>query len=79
MRIKHRYLNCIVNFQWELIKNVITSCIDTTAKLKQMPPKKSNNPPWIDKKYIILSKKRDIEYKKAIRSKHAKEKIDPIG
>jgi hypothetical protein len=62
-----------VNFAWSLIKNIITSCIDATARKKQMPPKKSNNCPWLNKSYINLTQKRDIAFKKAIHNKENKD------
>ena len=42
------------------IKGIITSCIDNHAPLKEVPLKKSNKIPWIDKAYTCLTKKRDI-------------------
>lgn len=55
-----------VNFQWNLIKLTLVSCLDSIAKLKHVPSKKSNNSPWIDKEYTMLAKKKDSSYRKAI-------------
>ena len=61
--------NACVNFQWSQLRTVLTGCLDSIAKSKQVPSKKSNNSPWIDKSYTSLSKKRDAVYLKAISCK----------
>ena len=62
--------NTCVNFQWSQLKKVLVACLDSIAKNKQVPSKKSNNSPWIDKSYTSLSKKRDAVYLKAISCKN---------
>jgi hypothetical protein len=57
------------NDQWLLIKNIINSCVDSIAPFKKMPPRKSNNSPWIDRNYVSMSKKRDRLFSRAIKKK----------
>ena len=59
---KLTFLNKCVNEQQRLIKDIIILCIDSSAALKHVPLKHSNNTPWIDKIFINLSKKRDTLY-----------------
>ena len=61
------FIGTNVNEQWNVIRGIISSCIDSTAPLKQIPIKKTNNSPWIDKNYVTLVKKRDSLYYKALK------------
>jgi hypothetical protein len=51
------------------IKALLISCINIAAPIKNMQVKTKNLVPWFDKDLVILSKKRNRLYNKAISSK----------
>lgn len=59
-----------VDTQWNLIKDIMVSCIDSIAPLKSISVKSFNNMPWIDKEFVMMAKKRDSLYARAIRNKN---------
>jgi len=62
-----RYIT--VESRWAAIKALLISCINIAAPIKNMQVKTKNLVPWFDKDLVILSKKRNRLYNKAISSK----------
>lgn len=65
-----------VESRWAAIKALLISCINIAASIKNMQVKTKNLVPWFDKDLVILSKKRNRLYNKAISSKLDKDWLD---